>query len=131
MVLGTNALVVLGFKVFHSNGTEVPALCKPGESQPSVSVTRVLQVTIEKNVCLGPGRSHKTSRPVAKLYPLEVHSELSDNSIDDDLTEPDLPASSKETTTSQLPRVRRVRVATSEDQGMEWRTWPCPGECTE
>ena len=55
--------------------------------------------------------SHKTTRPVAKLYPLEVHSELSDNSNDDDLTEPDLPASSKETTTSQLPRVRRVRVA--------------------
>ena len=48
-VLGTNALVVLEFKVFHSNGTEVPAQCEPGESQPSVSVTSVLQVTIEKN----------------------------------------------------------------------------------
>ena len=57
MVLGTNSLVVLEFKVFHSNGTEVPAQCEPGESQPSVSVTSVLQVTVEKNVCLGPGQT--------------------------------------------------------------------------
>ena len=57
VVLGTNALVVLKFKVFHSNGTEVPPQCEPGESQPSVSVTSVLQVTVEKNVCLGPGQT--------------------------------------------------------------------------
>ena len=57
VILGTNALVVLGFKVFHSNGTEVPAQCEPEESQPSVSVTSVLQVTVEKNVCLGPGQT--------------------------------------------------------------------------
>ena len=54
VVLGANALVVLGFKVFHSNGKEVPAQCEPGESQPSVSVISVLQVTDKKNVCLGP-----------------------------------------------------------------------------
>ena len=49
IIVGTNSFVALGFKVFHSNGTEVPAQCEPGESQPSVSVTSVLQVTIEKN----------------------------------------------------------------------------------
>ena len=66
--------------------------------------------------------SHKTTRPVAKLYPLEVHSELSDNSNDDDLTEPDLPTSSKETTTSQLPCVHRVRVAATRtlQKNKEW-----------
>jgi len=31
VVLGTNALVVLGFKVFHSSGIEVPVQCEPGE----------------------------------------------------------------------------------------------------
>ena len=44
VVLETNALVVLGFKVFHSNGTEVPAQGGPGEPQPSVSVTSVSRV---------------------------------------------------------------------------------------
>ena len=41
MVLETIALDVSGFKVLHCNGTEVPAQCEPGESQPPVSVTSV------------------------------------------------------------------------------------------
>ena len=53
LVLGTNALVSLGFKVTHSNGTEVSAQPEHGESQLSTSVTSVFQVTIERNLNLG------------------------------------------------------------------------------
>ena len=57
MVLRTNALVNLQFKVFHSNRTEEPAQCEHGESQLSVSVTSAIQMSVEKNVCLGPGHT--------------------------------------------------------------------------
>jgi len=57
LVLGTNALVSLGFKVTHSNGTKVPAQPEHGESQLSTPVTSVLQVTAERNLRLGPGQT--------------------------------------------------------------------------
>ena len=49
--------------------------------------------------------SHKTTRPVAKLYPLEVHSELED---DDTTAEVVANPSQQKTDT---PRVREVRAA--------------------
>jgi len=54
VILGTNALLGLGFKVIHANGMEVHPQLDNGESQHTVSRTSLLQVTLGKDLHLGP-----------------------------------------------------------------------------
>lgn len=53
LILGTNALVSLGFRVHHANGS----LIQPDGVQNREDAPEVLQGTFGQKVCLGPYQS--------------------------------------------------------------------------